>query len=90
MSEEETVFRLKQLNELAFVCQHLLLNPYLNLNFPCDPEKDHQAWCDECEKILEEENGWTKKALEFADIQAYCGYCFAEMRNRCLEQKSRQ
>lgn len=87
MSEEEMVVKLKQLNESAFVCRHLLLNPYLNLNFSCDIEEDREVWCDECEKILEEEGGWTKKALEFVDIQPCCGYCFAEMKNRYLEQK---
>lgn len=81
MSEEQTIDRLKALNVPAFVCQHLIKNPYLNLNFPCC-FLDNNAWCDECEKFLQKEHGWTDKAVKFVDIQPYCRYCFAEMKSR--------
>ena len=85
MSEEETIAKLKKINEPAIICQHLLMNPDLNLNFPCD-EEDDEAWCDECEKIFQEEEGWTDRALEFADIKPYCKYCFAEMKQKYMEK----
>lgn len=50
MNEEETIKRLKKLDEPTFVCQHIFANTYLNLNFPYDMEEDNEAWCDECEK----------------------------------------
>lgn len=81
MSEQEIIARLKKLDEPTFVCRHLAENPYLNLNFPCCRE-DNEAWCDECEKILEEEGGWTTRSEEFVDIKPYCRYCFSEMKSR--------
>ena len=89
MSEEETIKKLKKLNEPVIICQHLLMNRYLNLNFPNDIDEDDQAWCDECEKILQEEGGWTDRALEFADLKPYCKYCFAEMKIGYMENKKK-
>lgn len=85
MSKEKTIQRLKKLNEPAIVCQHLLKNPDLNLNFPSGID-DNQAWCDSCEGVFKEENGWQEKALEFADFKACCGYCFRQMKEEHIER----
>lgn len=90
MSEEETIAKLKKLNEPAFICKHLLLNPDSNLNFPYDINEDNQVWCDECEKILQEEGMWTDRAEKFADIKPYCRYCFAELKQKYMEKRSSQ
>lgn len=80
MSEQETIARLKKLDEPALICQHLLMNRYLNLNFPFDMEEGDQAWCDECEKMFQAEEGWTDKVLKFADFKPYCKYCFIDLK----------
>ncbi|HBB02612.1 MAG: hypothetical protein US89_C0005G0023 [Candidatus Peregrinibacteria bacterium GW2011_GWF2_38_29] len=89
MSENKTIARLKKLNEPAFICQHLLVNRHLNLNFPYSIE-DNEAWCDECNKVLLEEGEWTEKALKFANITPYCTFCFAELRRNHIEMHSKQ
>lgn len=86
MREEDTIARLKQLNEPALICSHLLMNQYLNLNFP-DNIDDGEAWCDACEAMLQKEGGWTEKLLKFANLKPYCKWCFDEMKEM---QKIRQ
>lgn len=88
MSEEETIARLKKLNEPAIICRHLLINPDLNLNFPFDIEEDDEVWCDECEKILNEEGSWTDRVIKFADLKPYCRYCFADLKRRYIEKQN--
>lgn len=85
MSEEKTIERLKKLNKPAIVCQHLLENPDLNLNFPCDINDD-QAWCDSCEWVFKEKNGWKERALEFADFKTCCRHCFIKMKEEYVEK----
>lgn len=80
MSEENTITRLKKYDEPVIICQHLLMNRYLKLNFPSDIDDDDLFWCDECEKMLNKEGDWTDKALNFANFYKYCRVCFAEMR----------
>lgn len=82
MCENKTIALLKQLNEPAIICHHLIENPCLHLNFPYDIDEDDQAWCDECEKILQEEQGWTDRALKFANLKTCCKYCFAELKQK--------
>ena len=89
MSEEETIARLKKLNEPTFICHHLLENPDQNLNFQCDIEYDNEVWCDACEKILMEEGGWTDRAMKFVDMKPYCRYCFAELKQKYMEKRQR-
>ena len=84
MSETETVERLRTFNRPTFMCQHLRLDTKSNLGFnvPYDIEEDLQAWCDDCERVLQEEGKWTEKALEFAKIKPFCRCCFAEMKQK--------
>ena len=88
MSEEETIAKLKKLDEPAIICQHLLINPDLNLNFPCN-EEDDEAWCDECEKNLRKEGGWTDRAVKLADLKPCCKYCFAELKQKYMGKYQR-
>lgn len=85
MSEEETIAKLKKYDEPILVCNHLIENQYLHLNFP-ESVDDDQAWCDQCEAILQEEGGWTDRAVKFANLKPCCRCCFAEMRERHLER----
>jgi hypothetical protein len=89
MSEENTVKRLKDFNKPTFVCQHIQMNCDLAFNVPYDIEFDRQAWCDECEKVLQEEKGWTDRAVEFAGLEEYCKYCFEELRAEKIEERQR-
>lgn len=85
-SEENTISRLKALNEPALICNHILQNRYLNLNFP-DSIEDDEAWCNQCDAILQKEGKWTEKLLKFADFQPYCKDCFRELKKM---QQTRQ
>lgn len=81
MSEEETILMLHELNKTAFTCQHLNLTDKLGFNVPFDLINDTEAWCDKCEKILQEEGGWTERAIEHAKIRVCCRCCFEVIKN---------
>ena len=83
MSEEETICKLNKLNKLnkpAYICQHLNKTDKVGFNVPYDLDKDLEAWCDECEKILQEEGGWTERANKYANIKLCRRYCFEEIK----------
>jgi hypothetical protein len=75
-------------DRVAFVCQHLIKNNSIGFNeaFDSDPsieaEDDHQAWCNECEKIRLIEGEWTDKAIAVADIKVVCDQCYFEIKER--------
>jgi hypothetical protein len=35
-----------------------------------------QAWCEDCDKVLEEDRGWTDRGDAQADWQIYCTQCY--------------
>jgi hypothetical protein len=37
-----------------------------------------QAWCEECDAVLEEDRGWTDRGDAQADWQLYCSKCYAK------------
>nr|WP_294948667.1 DUF6882 domain-containing protein [uncultured Mucilaginibacter sp.] len=75
-------------DRLAFVCQHLIGNNSIGFNeaFDSDPDIDpsdeHQAWCDECEKIRLSEGEWTDAAMAFADIKVVCNQCYFDLKDK--------
>ncbi len=70
----------------TFICQHLIGGENLGFNLGYDPETPDElhpdAWCDECEKILDSEGEWNDKSEEFADIKIVCSHCYENIRER--------
>jgi len=73
---------------VAFVCQHLDKDKYTGFHEAFDPEDitdeddGYQAWCDECEKVRLEEDGWNDKSMAFAKIKLVCDQCYFEIKKR--------
>lgn len=88
MSEKKTIRALKNLKDGCIVCKHIekVESLELGFHFPEDIETDFQVWCDECEKILDKEGEWTKKALKFADFKPYCSVCLWQLKEFYLEK----
>jgi hypothetical protein len=72
----------------AFVCQHLNKDVFTGFheafesNPLIEPDDDYQAWCDECEKIREQEGEWNDVSEGFAKIRLICDQCFFEVKQR--------
>ena len=70
----------------TFVCNHLVRGDKLGFNYGYDPEYPDDlypdAWCDECESVLEAEGEWNEKSEAFADIKVLCSTCYEECRER--------
>jgi len=70
----------------AFVCKHLVYGKYLG--FFCDlddrtnPYPD--AWCNGCELIRLEHDGWTDATEDLMEIALVCGGCYEEIKERNL------
>lgn len=73
----------------AFVCQHLKKNSkngfeeafetYEDMEFEYEDD-DFQAWCNECEKVRAEHDGWNDESMEFSDIKLVCEKCYFEIK----------
>ena len=72
--------------DATFVCQHLVGGENLGFNLGYDPENPDElypdAWCDECESVLEAEGEWNDKSEEFADIKLLCSHCYEDTREK--------
>jgi hypothetical protein len=70
----------------AFVCAHLIARPeqawYCDYPSKRDPFPD--AWCAECERVVEREEGWSDLACAFADIKVICGQCYVNLQARSI------
>ena len=69
----------------AFVCRHLnLLEPvgFVEGYDPAHPEQAlFQAWCSECDGVLEREGDWNERAEAFAGIRLVCRVCYGRMKS---------
>jgi len=79
----------------AFVCTHLHATPEQDwyCDFPTKKQPFPDAWCAECEAMVEREDGWSDLASEFADIKLICGQCYLGLQSRSvpvLEDKVRE
>jgi len=73
----------------AFICQHLnkdskngfeeAFETYEDMEFEFE-EDDFQAWCNECEKVRLENDGWNEKSMEFVKIKLVCEKCYFEIK----------
>jgi hypothetical protein len=70
----------------AFICRHLQYGKALGINQPDGvPEPDwpfQNAWCDECDKLFQEEGEWNERSESIAGIMAICEGCFEEIKIR--------
>ena len=70
----------------TFVCQHLAKGGKHGFYWSYDPDNPDDlypdAWCDECNKVLDEEGEWNDKSEEFASIKLLCSHCYEEIRER--------
>ncbi len=70
----------------TFVCKHLIGGEKLGFNLGYDPENIDDlypdAWCNECERVLEEEGEWNEKSEEFAGIKILCSHCYEHTREK--------
>jgi hypothetical protein len=70
----------------TFVCQHLASGEKLGFNVGYDPEFPDDlypdAWCNECEKMLESEGEWNEVSEKYADIKLLCSQCYEDLREK--------
>ena len=70
----------------AFVCCHLHRGSGLGFNQPEEPPDEElpfeHAWCDACEKVAVEQEGWNDVSEAHASITAVCEGCLEEIRTR--------
>lgn len=65
-----------------FVCSHLLDNDLQGCFSPDSKEESIDAWCAECEGILQREGTWNKAAADFAHFRLVCDLCFRDIKAR--------
>jgi hypothetical protein len=72
----------------AIICQHLFKSlqtaEVVGFAVPWEviPEKEsYEAWCVECMKILDEQQGWNDISEEFADFRLVCEACYEKVKN---------
>lgn len=74
------------LSAATFVCQHLASGEKLGFNVGYDPEflddLYPDAWCNECEKMLESEGEWNEVSEKYADIKLLCSQCYEDLREK--------
>ena len=70
----------------AFVCSHLIARPEQEwyCDYPSRKDPFPDAWCAECERIVDRENGWSDVACAFADIKVICGQCYVDLQARSI------
>ena len=68
----------------TFLCRHLNDCEALGFNVGYDPEQPENlypdAWCDQCDAMLEQEGEWNDRAETFAGIRLVCAECYCHIR----------
>lgn len=65
--------------EYCLICRHLLSGAGLGyFAIEAEPGEPAQAWCGECDAVLEEEQGWSDRADEVADWKLICTGCYEQ------------
>jgi hypothetical protein len=85
-SENKVVCNTHGTANATFLCRHLVEGKNLGFNIGYDPENPDDlypdAWCDECEEVLDAEGAWNDKSEKFADIKLLCSHCYEDIRER--------
>ncbi len=70
----------------AFICKHLFGGEglgFIESEEPVDPEWPFKnAWCSECNKVLEREGQWNDMSENFAGVMAICEGCYQDIKKR--------
>ena len=84
MTEQETLCSLHKKEATAIICGHLCYtdDAHIGFNVPADRKNDLEAWCDECEKVLNAAGGWTDSVVKFANLRSCCVGCFIALKRR--------
>ena len=65
--------------EYCLICQHLCARAGLSyFAIEAEPGEPAQAWCEECDVVLEEERGWSDRADEVAGWKLLCTGCYEQ------------
>jgi hypothetical protein len=73
------------MTEGRMICQHLRGGSglgYYRVEVPPGVDFYETALCEECDRLLFEEGGWTMREFDFADWKLYCRGCFEEVLTR--------
>ncbi len=63
----------------CIICRHLRAGSGLGYwAIEPEPGEPAQAWCEQCDVVLQQDRGWTDRGDAFADWQVYCSKCYAE------------
>ncbi len=66
----------------CLICRHLpgqRGRGYFAIPFePAEPDEAAQAWCEDCDRVLVREQGWTDAADRQADWRLYCTGCYED------------
>ena len=73
---------------MAFVCHHLLSGQPVGWNEPEEYPEDEDdefagcinAWCDECEDVVNAAGEWNDETEAFADIRLICENCALQIK----------
>ncbi len=70
-------------SKYGIICTHLCEKNSLGY-YAISAEEDEpaQAWCKDCDQVLESERGWTEKASNFAEWKLYCSICYQQRLQR--------
>ena len=67
----------------TFVCRHLADGTGRGFVFFEEPDNPYpDAWCDACEVVREEVDGWDEESERTAGITLRCHHCYIEIRDR--------
>lgn len=72
----------------TFVCKHIVEGEGKGFHLGYDPDNPNDlypdAWCDECDELLEREGEWNEVTEKFADIKLLCSSCYLSFREKKL------
>lgn len=74
-------------SQSCLICTHLREQSGLGYYaIEASGNESAQAWCEECDRVLAKERGWTDFADQCADWQLFCSACYEDRlrKNRLL------
>jgi hypothetical protein len=78
----------------AFVCTHLLRGANKGFHWGVDDQDPDNpcpdAWCNACDKAVQQEGSWNDRAVAAANIKKVCDRCYEKFRQRHWGDDSRE